>query len=155
MARLDPSVVDALRNLHRELSAIDAPWALTGSTSFALQGVPVTPDDVDVQTSAQGAYEIEERFADAVVDPVAHSSTDTIRSHFGTLQIAGVRVEVMGGLQKRTDGGWEPPVDVTDHRALVTAFGMELPVLSISYEAAAYETLGRTDRAALLRSFLE
>ena len=155
MARLDPSVVDALRNLHRELSAIDAPWAFTGSTSFALQGVPVTPEDVDVQTSSRGAYDIEERFADAVVDPVAHSSTDTIRSHFGTLQIAGVRVEVMGGLQKRVDGGWEPPVDVTDYRELDRTFGMELPVLSLSYEAAAYETLGRPDRAALLRSFVD
>jgi hypothetical protein len=32
-------------------------WALTGSTSFALRGVPVEPDDVDVRTTERGAYE--------------------------------------------------------------------------------------------------
>ena len=155
MVGLDPSIVEALSTLHRELGASGIPWALTGSTSFALQGVPVTPEDVDVQTSSRGAYEIEERFADTVVDPVAHSSSETIRSHFGTLEIAGVPVEVMGGLQKRVDGEWEPPVDVTAHREFVTAFGMDLPVLSLSHEATAYETLGRTEWAALLRSFVE
>lgn len=28
----------------------DFAWALTGSLSFALRGVPLEPDDVDVQT---------------------------------------------------------------------------------------------------------
>ena len=155
MVDLDPSIVEALSILHRELAASCIPWVLTGSASFALQGVPVIPEDVDLQTSSRGAYRIEERFADVVVDPVVYSSSETIRSHFGTLEVAGVPVEVMGGLQKRVDGGWERPVDVTAHREFVTVFGMDLPVLSLSYEATAYETLGRTERAALLRSFVE
>ncbi len=131
------------------------PWALTGSTSFALQGVPVEPDDVDVQTTAHGAHEVEARFADSVVDPVARSSGDGVRSHFGVLSVAGVRVEVMGGLQKRVDGEWEPPVDVTEHREFVTLDDRRVPVLSLSYEAAAYERLGRQERAALLREYAD
>lgn len=126
-------------------------WALTGSTSFALQGVPVDPDDVDVQTTAHGAYEIEARFADSVVEPVTRSSDDGIRSHFGVLSVDGLRVEVMGGLQKRAGGAWEPPTDVTDHREYVTLGDRRVPVLSLAYEADAYERLGRTERAALLR----
>jgi len=126
-------------------------WALTGSTSFALQGVPVDPDDVDVQTTAHGAYEVEERFADRVVDPVTHSSDDGIRSQFGALSLDGVRVEVMGGLQKRTGGEWAPPTDIETHREYVPLGDWRVPVLSLAYEADAYERLGREKRARLLR----
>jgi hypothetical protein len=131
----------------------DVPWALTGSTSFALQEVPVEPDDVDVQTTAAGAHEIAERFREALVDPVTHSTGDGVRSQFGRLRVAGVEVEVMGGPKKRRPGGgWEEPVDVTEHRRFVTLDGRRVPVLSPSYEARAYERLGREQRAALLRS---
>ncbi len=127
-------------------------WALTGSTSFALQGVPVDPDDVDVQTTADDAYEVEARFADRVVDPVTRSSGDGIRSQFGVLSIEGVEVEVMGGLQKRVNGAWTSPPDLTAHREYVTLDDRQVPVLSLSYEAEAYERLGRDERAALLRA---
>ena len=57
----------------------------------------------------------------------------------------------MGAVQKRrSDGAWEPPVDVTEHRRFVDLDGRSVPVLSLQYEAAAYERLGRQERAALL-----
>lgn len=127
-------------------------WALTGSTSFALQGVPVEPDDVDVQTTAEGAHEIAGRFEGDVVEPVTPSQAEGIRSHFGRLALSGLDVEVMGGLQKRRpDGSWTQPVDVTEHRRSVQLRGRAVPVLSLSYEARAYERLGRDERADLLR----
>lgn len=140
-------LVDALEDLD---------WALTGSTGVALQGVPVDPDDVDVQTSADGAHAVADRLAGHVVDPVSRSEGDGIRSHFGRLSLEGVEVEVMGDLQKRRpDGTWEAPVDVTEHRQFVPFRGRRVPVLSLAYEARAYERLGRTERAALLREHAE
>ena len=130
-------------------------WALTGSTAFALQGVPVEPHDIDVQTDVPGAYTIAARFSEAVVQPVAFSGTDRVRSHFGALEIAGLRVELMGGLQKRLpDGGWEAPVDVAALRRWITVDGLRLPVLDLAYEARAYRRLGRTERADLLENWL-
>jgi len=129
----------------------DEPWALTGSASFALQGVPVEPDDIDVQTTEAGAYAVESAFADRVVEPVSFSVADRIKSHFGALEFGGVRVEIMGAVQKRRpDGTWEPPVDVSEHRRFVDLDGRSVPVLSLAYEADAYERLGREQRAALL-----
>ncbi|WP_254765732.1 nucleotidyltransferase domain-containing protein [Salinilacihabitans rarus] len=146
----------AIRTLATELEGAGVTWALTGSASFALQGVPVEPDDVDVQTTAEGASEIERRFAERVVEPVSFSAAERIRSHFGAFEVEGVRVEVMGAVQKRrADGRWESPVDVAAHRREVSLDGVCVPVLSLAYEARAYERLGRTERAALLREHVE
>lgn len=46
----------ALRHIVATLARSPIDWALTGSTSFALQGVPVAVGDIDVQTDAVGAY---------------------------------------------------------------------------------------------------
>ncbi len=152
---VERSHLEALRTTHEACTDGNVTWALTGSLSFALQGVPVEPDDVDVQTTEAGAYELERRLSEAVVDPVSLESSDGIRSHFGAFDLAGVRVEVMGALQKRADGAWEPPVDVTDHRRWITVDGLDVPVLSLEYEATAYERLGRHERAALLSEYAD
>lgn len=154
MSRLPPEHAAAVRTLVDRLGAdpADPDWALTGSASFALQGVPVDPDDVDVQTDADGAYRIQSAFSDRVVDPVSHSEGDRIRSHYGELRIEGVAVEVMGGVETRSDDdAWTGPVDVAEHRRFASLDGRSVPVLSLSYEADAYERLGRDERAALLR----
>ncbi|WP_435118242.1 nucleotidyltransferase domain-containing protein [Halolamina sp. C58] len=149
MPPLDGQYRDAIETLAARLDEV--PWALTGSASFALQGVPVEPDDIDVQTTAAGAYAIEEAFADRVLDPVSHSATERIASHFGAVELHGLRVEIMGAVQKRRpDGTWEPPVEIEPHRAFVDLDGRSVPVLSLEYEADAYERLGRHERAELL-----
>lgn len=59
----------------------------------------------------------------------------------------------MGALQKRVaDGAWTPPTDPAQYRVLVDLDGVQVPVMSLSYEADAYDMLGRGDRARLLRA---
>ena len=133
-----------------------SPWVVTGSTGFALQGVPVEPKDIDIQTDRAGAYEIERLIAAAVVRPVTFSTAERIRSHFGALLLGGVTVEIMGDIEKRRpDGTWAPPPDLSRHSHMVTVEGMRLPVLSLEYEYQAYVALGRTERAAMLRAWLD
>lgn len=151
---LPEDVASALEVFLETMSDVPAQWALTGSTSFAIQGVPVTPQDIDVQTNASGASVIERQFPDHVVDPVSRRESEHMRSHFGVLRLDGVRVEIMGDLQKRlSEGCWEPPVDITDHRQYERWRGHDVPVLSLGYEATAYERLGRAERAERLREF--
>jgi hypothetical protein len=73
---------------------------LTGSLSFALQGVSVEPRDIDLQTDETGAYAIEKLFQEQVVKPVAFWASENMRSHFGVLEIAGIKVEIMGRTEK-------------------------------------------------------
>jgi hypothetical protein len=68
-------------------------WAVTGSLRMAFKGVPVIPNDIDIQTDEIGAYKIQKLFKDHVTKPVTFCGDDSIKLHFGSLVIFGVQVE--------------------------------------------------------------
>jgi hypothetical protein len=141
-------IVDGLRD-----SSVN--WALTGSCSFAVQGMPIKPNDIDIQTDKNGAYKIEKVFSENMVEKVRFLESGKIRSHFGAMMIDGVRVEIMGDIEKRDHAGeWGEPVDLNRHKILVKYEGMEVPVLSLEYEYEAYKALGRFEKAEVLKKWL-
>lgn len=144
-----------LRRLAARLESSHIIWAVTGSLGFALHGLPVTVHDVDIQSDADGAYEIARRMTAYITDPVALYETAAMRSHFGRMRVDGIAVELIGGVQKRLpDGSWGPPTDVREHSEMVTAGGMQFPVMKLAYEAAAYRQMGRLDKAEMLDQWL-
>ncbi len=152
---IEPAYIEVLRKIYTRLKDSDVNWAVTGSLGFALQGVPVTVHDIDIQTDKSGAYKIENLLSEFVVSKVTLSSTEKIRSHFGKLMINGIKVEIMGDLQKRReDGSWEA-VDLSKYKRVVEIQGMKIPVLSLEYEYQAYMRLGRIDKAEMLREWLK
>ncbi len=144
-----------LRKLYERLKENNVNWVVTGSLGFALHGVPVEPHDIDIQTDKEGAYEIEHLFSEFVVEPVGFRESRRIRSHFGVLIIDGIKVEIMGDIQKKVNDEWEPPVDINKHKRFVQIEGMEIPVLDLEYEYQAYLKLGRVEKAKMLEEFLE
>jgi len=137
-----------LRIVYDALEAAGVNWVVTGSLGLALQGVPLVPHDIDIETDAQGTYRVAELFADKVSKPIAFSTGNRIRSHFGALQIGGLKVEVMGGMEhQREDDTWESPADLDVHKRYVNACGMRIPVLALEYEREAYAKMGRLERA--------
>ena len=163
---IDRVYFDVLRQIRARLSNTDINWVVTGSLGFALQveatksrsigGVPIQPNDIDIQTDRVGAYEIENLFSDVVIRKVKFSATERIRSHFGALQIDGIEVEIMGDIQKKgTNGVWEKPVDPAHYRRMVEVDGLIVPVLSLEYECQAYLKLGRVEKAKMLRRWLD
>ena len=152
---LDIVYLKVLRKINARLNNTSVNWAITGSLGFALQGVPVEPNDIDIQTDKRGAYEIERHFSEFMTKRVTFSSTERIRSYFGELMIDGIKVEIMGDIHKRLeDGSWENPVDLEYHKRVVEVEGMKMPVLSLEYEYQAYLKLGRIDKAKMLRKWL-
>lgn len=128
---------------------------VTGSFGFALQGVPIEPNDIDIKDK-KGDYEIESLFCEFVIKPVRFSSAEKIRSYFGTLMIDGIEIEIMGDIQKRlADGVWEEPVDLKQYKRIVEIEGVQVPVLSLEYEYQAYLKLGRIEKAKMLRKWLD
>ncbi len=152
---LPASFLPVLHQLHTTLHEQDILWAITGSTSFALRGLPFTPNDIDLQTDTPGAYAVEKALQPFVVRPVAFSGTERIRSHLGQLRVDGVKVEIMGDVEKWVNGRWEPPPDLTKHREFIQFDGMELPVLSLAHEREAYEKMGRVETAVVLNQLLD
>lgn len=146
----------ALRKIYRLLHRSKINWVVCAGMGLALHGVPVEVHDIDLQTDAAGAYQIERLFAKYVTRRVTFSSTGTIRSHFGALCIEGITVEIIGDMQKRTEGGsWEPAPDLRQYKQFVAVEGMRIPVVCLEYECEAYRKLGRPEKAKLVREWLE
>jgi hypothetical protein len=145
----------ALQIITARLEGCPQPWVITGSLGMALQAVPVEVHDIDLQTDQDGAYEIERRLFRFVKKPVRYKASERIRSYLGELEIDGVKVEIMGAIQKRLDDRvWEDPVEVERYRHWITVDGMRVPVLSLEYEQQAYLRLGKVEKAELLRQWL-
>lgn len=147
--------LNVLKKIYSQLKDKNINWVVTGSLGFTLQGVPVEPNDIDIQTDREGAYEIERIFSEFVSKKVKFSSAERIRSHFGELIIDGIKVEIMGDIQKRLeDGNWEEPVNLERYKRFVEVEGMKIPVLSLEYEYQAYLKLGRIEKAKILKEWL-
>jgi hypothetical protein len=83
------------------------------------------------------------------------SESERIRSYFGSLAIEGIVVEIMGDVTKRqADGAWGLPTPLAAVCRTVTVEGMTLPVIDLAYEAAAYEAMGRVEKARRIREFI-
>lgn len=144
-----------LRIVASRLEGTTALWAITGSVGLLLQGIPCTPHDLDLQSSADGIYEIERVLQLTTTLPVSLSGTDLIKSHFGRGTLGGWQIELMGDVHKRSDDGvWVPMPPLASVITRVQYAGTDLPVLTLEYEAQAYEALGREDQAAKIRRFL-
>ncbi len=155
---IDPTFLNVLRQLYARLSATNINWAVTGSLCFALQGVPVDEvHDIDLQSDEAGVYEIERLFADNVIRKVTLSTSSNIRSHFGALLIDGVKVELMGDIEKRPndDADWDDPVDLNRVKRHVQVDEMRVPVLDLEYEYQADLKMGRVAKAKMLRTWLD
>ena len=96
---LDPKHLDVLKTLHSRLDKTDIVWVIGGSLALALKGLDLKPRDIDLFTDKEGAYRIEELFAEFLVRNVSFSTKDNIRSHYGALNIFGIEVEIIGHIE--------------------------------------------------------
>ena len=153
---IEAQYLNTLRKIYTHLQDNKVNWGITGSLGMALQGMTVDVHDIDIQTDKDGAYEIERRFSEYVVKPVLYIISEQIRSHLGALEIGGIKVEIMGDIQKRLDDQtWEEPVKMERHKCWVEIDEMQIPVLSLEYEYQAYLKLGRNEKAEMLRNWLQ
>lgn len=153
---LNPDYLKVLRKIYARLLNTNVNWVVTGSLSFALQGISLEPNDIDLQTDEAGAYEIERRFSEFVTRKVTFSSSEKIRSHFGALLINDIKVEIMGDISKRLEGGtWENPVNLERYKRITMVEDMHIPILSLEYEYNAYLKLGRIEKVQILKQALQ
>lgn len=153
--RVEPQYLNALRVIYASLKDRHVNWVVTGSLGMALQGVEVEIHDLDIQTDKTRADEIERCFPEYGVTPVRYSESDRIWSYLGRHEIDGVRVEILGDIQKHLDDAWEEPVAIERYKRWLCIQGMCIPVLSLEYEYQAYLRLGRIEKTEMLRRWLQ
>jgi hypothetical protein len=128
-------------------------WALTGSAGLRLQGVDLTVHDLDLQTDAKTIYRLETNLAEFMKVPVHIWESEHTLSYHGQAEINELQVELLGDIRHRgAEGAWLPPLDIPSVLVWVEWRGMQIPLLSLAHEALAYEKMGRTQKAELIRS---
>jgi hypothetical protein len=128
-------------------------WALTGSAGLRLQGVDLTINDLDLQTDAKTVFVLEQELSEFMKVPVHLWETEHTLSYHGQAEIHGLQVELLGDIRHRLPGGaWGPSLDLKSVLVWVEWRGLEVAVLSLVHEAAAYEKMGRGQKAELIRS---
>lgn len=60
----------------------------------------------------------------------------------------------MGDIEKSVEGRWEKTPDLRQIIRFIRFEDMELPVLSLEYEAQAYHKLGRMDKAEMIMQYV-
>lgn len=146
----------ALLLISDRLNDCPVKWAVSGSLGFWLHGMKVIPADIDLQTTAQGAYQLEKALGGQPLKKVHFSQAERIRSHYGSLRLEGVKVEIIGDVEKRLEGNdWDPPPDLEQVTEAVEWEGIWLPVVSLEYELDAYRKLGRQRRSDQIAAFLD
>ena len=128
---LNPTFVEVIELISENIPS-NIKWAIDGSTSLALQGIDVTPHDIDILTDHEGAIKIQESLKKYNVVPISHSSNEKYDSYFGIFKVKGIKVEIMGDLRVFRSGKWSKlrnpsTVDIVN----MNLEGVSIPVVSV------------------------
>jgi hypothetical protein len=129
-------------------------WALTGSAGLRLLGVDVDVHDLDIQTDEMHLRRIEKRLEKFFTIPLHAWETPMMRSLYGKAEIKGVQIDWMANITHLLpDGTW---ICFADFSKLLWLdwHGQGVPVFPLDIEAEAYESMGRTEKAGLIRETL-
>lgn len=153
---LPPQHTDMLHLLMHRVPPTEHLWVLTGSAGLRLQGVDIPVHDLDLQTDEKTIKLLELKLAEFMKVPVHIWESEHTLSYHGQAEIQGLQVEFLGDVRHRgEDGAWQPPLDIRSVLMWVEWRGLHVPVLSLVHEALAYEQMGRTQKAQLIRAAIQ
>ena len=147
--------LNAIQIIHDSIYRTSISWAFTGSVNMALQGLAITPNDIDIITDEEGAHKIAELLAEFEIEPMALKQADIIRSHIGVFEIEGVKVEVIAELESKSDAGdWAAAPNYKKAYMSIVYINMKVPILDLEYELEIYKLLGRDEKVRKIERYL-
>jgi hypothetical protein len=156
MSHLSPALYTTLAEIVPDLHVhCTDPWCLIGSTAALLLGAQTAAADVDVLTSRADAQALMTLWAPQREPAFTPPDGGRFRSHFARFRFHGAPVEVMGALELRVDGCWQPVWP--GKLVLVGVSGVAVPVPSIDDQIRLCESFGRPKdlgREVALRALL-
>jgi hypothetical protein len=141
-------IIETLRIIKEKLKDTEIRWVLVGSLSLALQGITLEPNDIDILTDKEGAFEINKLFKEYEVKPVRFKRSEHLESYLGEFRINGVKVEVMGDLKEKDRNSWKSLSDRLVSPKIVEIEGMQIPVSKLEEQLKSYEKI-RTPKARI------
>jgi hypothetical protein len=124
---------------------------IVGSTSLALQGIPIRPKDIDILTTKGGAYAINAQLREYESRPVRLWKSRLFQSHLGDFKVRGVKVQVMGDLEVRIGNRWVNRTSRLRNPQTIRLGGHLLPVTPLRKQLESYKLLARRKSKAKVR----
>ena len=150
-------VGEALHVLFKAVDPLPVRWLIAGSCGLALQGVEVTPHDIDVLTDDAGARTIHAALSEFEKRPLVRKGGERSRPLIGCVEIHEVEIEIMSDLEADVKSVWVRRQGLKPER--VAFFnGMSLPVLPLEDALAAYRAMDREkdhEKVAKIEAVLE
>ncbi len=153
---LPEEIGSALKFVAKKLSHENIKWILVGSAGLCLQGVDIRPNDLDILTDKDGAYEIGRLFREFEIQPVKYSESEEFASHIGKFNIENISVEVMGDLKIKHNSKWKNDfVRCSKNMFFIDYEGFRIPVSSLKIQVENYKFLGRWTKAKKIEELLK
>ena len=131
-------------------------WAVGGSASLALHGLPVYPRDLDLLVDHVAAAELVDGLRGAVVSDEASWDRGDVRAARRALAVVhGVEVEILQGVEAVGPAGTVVVgIPDLDHVDRIVVSGRQIPVLPLSTMQALLDATGNRERAAMVANVL-
>jgi hypothetical protein len=147
----------AWRTALRELPVVRrGKWAVGGSASLALHGLPVDPRDLDLLVDHVATAEMVGELRDAVVSDEGCWDRGDVRAVRRALAVVhGVEVEILQGVE-----AVGPTGDVVvatpdlDHVDRIIVSGQQIPVLPLPAMQVLLDATGKREQAAMVAKML-
>ncbi len=140
---IDRRILQVLKLIESRLRGSGIRWVLAGSVSLALQGVDVNPNDIDILTDRNGAFQINRILKEYEIRPVRLRRSKRFQSYFGEFEINGVRVEVMGDLKERVGLEWRDLSHRLSAPKITKVEEVKLPISPLEDQLRSYRALRR------------
>lgn len=150
---IDEKFKETLKTVVSKLEGKQLNWAVIGSTNMALQGINVSPNDLDIVTSFEGIEKMEGVFKDYMKNEIQTkeaSQEDNSDYYEMKLSINGLEVHVVGAGPEdiyygRVASGRTTTVRVKDFK---------VPCMKLEAEKETYIATGRQQKAKIIENFL-
>ena len=122
-------------------------WRLEGSVNLLVQGMELSPKDLDIAVDEPAKNVFQEKLAEYFVDEKMDNikGADVLKTGY---EINGMEVET---LLQRNDTG----LDMLDKVEVITWRGLQLPIILLQQAKVFYERTGRREKVDLIDKFLK
>jgi hypothetical protein len=155
---MEKKIEEVLIQIGKKLDSHKIKYVFVGSSSLALQGIPIQPHDIDIATNKKGLDLIQKEFKEFVKISIERRLSKInlkfgIKSYanFLTLEIQGIKVEAMSGLKIKNQKLNYLKKDI----AYITKDKIKLPCLIIKKIYDAYVLAENTEKIKLIEPYLK
>lgn len=148
---LNQNFIDTLKLVSNRLTSNGFIWAIIGSTNLALQGIDVSPRDLDIISTMDVLPKIKSIFQEYEVAEIEERGSAISGSYWRVvMHINGIEIEVLG---EKENGIYVDRL-LAGNKIEISLDGVNISCLALESELQAYRDTGRQNKVDLIESFL-